>query len=104
MADAVEYAEILNTAARQAGYPEEFENPASFAGKTTNWWDAGIRQFTPQLNASLGVQGGTEKNKYSVSLNYFSKILSTRREDISDLQLVLPMIINLISIFQLDSH
>lgn len=27
MADAVEYAEILNTAARQAGYPEEFENP-----------------------------------------------------------------------------
>ena len=73
MADAMEYAEILNTAARQAGYPEEFENPASFAGKTTNWWDAGIRQFTPQLNASLGVQGGTEKNKYSVSLNYFQQ-------------------------------
>lgn len=47
--------------------------PASFAGKTTNWWDAGIRQFTPQLNASLGVQGGTEKNKYSVSLNYFQQ-------------------------------
>lgn len=30
MADAVEYAEILNTAARQAGYPEEFENPCFF--------------------------------------------------------------------------
>lgn len=73
MANAVEYAEILNTAAVNAGYPKEFENPADYAGKTTNWWGAGIRKYTPKMNISLGVQGGTEKNKYSASLNYFSQ-------------------------------
>lgn len=73
MATAEEYAGILNTAAQNAGYPKEFENPADYAGKTTNWWGAGIRQYSPLMNISLGVQGGTEKNKYSVSLNYFSQ-------------------------------
>lgn len=73
MADAVEYAEILNTAAQNAGYPKEFEDPSAYVGKTTNWWGAGIREYTPQLSASLGVQGGTDKNKYSVSLNYYQQ-------------------------------
>lgn len=73
MADAVEYAEILNKAAENAGFPKEFENPADYAGKTTNWWGAGIRKYSPQMNISLGVQGGTEKNKYAVSLNYYSQ-------------------------------
>lgn len=73
MADAVEYAEILNKAAENAGYPKEFDNPADYAGKTTDWWGAGIRKYSPQINASLGVQGGTEKNKYAVSLNYYDQ-------------------------------
>lgn len=73
MADAVEYAEILNKAAEQAGYPQEFGNPAEYAGKTTDWWGAGIRKYSPQMNASFGVQGGTEKNKYAISLNYYSQ-------------------------------
>lgn len=73
MADAVEYAEILNKAAENAGYPKEFDNPTDYAGKTTDWWGAGIRKYSPQINASLGVQGGTEKNKYAVSLNYYSQ-------------------------------
>lgn len=73
MADAVEYAGILNKAAENAGFPKEFENPADYAGKTTNWWGAGIRKYSPQMNISLGVQGGTEKNKYAVSLNYYSQ-------------------------------
>ena len=73
MADAVEYAEILNKAAEQAGYPQEFDNPADYAGKTTDWWGAGIRKYSPQMNASFGVQGGTEKNKYAISLNYYSQ-------------------------------
>lgn len=73
MADAVEYAEILNTAALNAGYPKEFDDPSVYAGKTTNWWGAGIREYTPQMNASIGVQGGTDKNKYAVSLNYYQQ-------------------------------
>ena len=70
MASAYEYANILNTANHQSGYPEPFDNPDQYIGKTTNWWGAGIREFTPSFNVSMGVQGGTEKNKYSVSLNY----------------------------------
>lgn len=73
MADAVEYAEILNKAAENAGYPKEFDNPADYTGKTTDWWEAGIRKYSPQMNVSLGVQGGTEKNKYALSLNYYSQ-------------------------------
>lgn len=73
MANAVEYAEILNKAAENAGYPKEFDNPADYTGKTTDWWGAGIRKYSPQMNVSLGVQGGTEKNKYAVSLNYYSQ-------------------------------
>ncbi|NDV57854.1 TonB-dependent receptor [Bacteroides sp. 519] len=73
MADAQEYAEILNTAALNAGYPKEFDNPADYAGKTTDWWGAGIRKYSPQMNMSFGVQGGTDKSKYSFSLNYYEQ-------------------------------
>lgn len=73
MANAQEYAEILNTAAGNAGYPKEFDNPADYAGKTTDWWGAGIRKYTPQMNLSFGLQGGTDKNKYALSLNYFGQ-------------------------------
>lgn len=73
MADAVEYAEILNTAALNAGYPKEFDNPADYQGKTTNWWKAGINQYSPQMNLSFGVRGGTENNKYAASFNYYNQ-------------------------------
>lgn len=38
--------------------------------------------------SSLGVQGGTEKNKYAVSLNYYSQDSFYDKEDIRDLLLV----------------
>lgn len=73
MANAVEYAEILNTAALNAGYPKEFDNPSAFEGKTTDWWGAGINKYSPQMNLSFGVQGGSDRNKYAVSLNYYDQ-------------------------------
>ncbi len=73
MANAVEYAEILNTAALNAGYPKEFDNPSDYIGKTTDWWDAGINKLSPQMNLSFGVQGGTENNKYAASINYYEQ-------------------------------
>lgn len=73
MANAVEYAEILNTAALNAGYPKEFDNPSVYEGKTTDWWGAGINKYSPQMNLSFGVQGGSDKNKYAVSLNYYDQ-------------------------------
>lgn len=73
MADAAEYAKIINVAAEHAGYPNEFENPAAYAGKTTNWWKAGVRHYTPQMNLSFGANGGTEAHQYAISLTYYNQ-------------------------------
>ena len=73
MADAVEYAEIINLAATNSGYGVDYDDPQSYRGKTTDWWKAGIRKYTPQMNFNFGVNGGTEKHLYAISLNYYDQ-------------------------------
>ncbi|MFV8324788.1 SusC/RagA family TonB-linked outer membrane protein [Flavobacterium sp. ZS1P14] len=73
MADAEEYATIFNTAALASGFPAEFGDPASYRGKSTDWWNAGIRKRSFVSNVSFGFQGGSEKNTYAVSLNYYKR-------------------------------
>lgn len=73
MADAEQYARILNQASDNANLPREFNDPETYRGKTTDWWSAGIRQLSPQMNFSIGVQGGSEKHTYSVNLNYYEQ-------------------------------
>ncbi|MEM0578402.1 SusC/RagA family TonB-linked outer membrane protein [Flavobacterium polysaccharolyticum] len=71
MADAESYANIINKAYTNAGYAEYLTNPEQYRGKTTNWWDAGIKKASEVRNTSIGVSGGSEKNTYAVSLNYY---------------------------------
>ena len=73
MADAEEYATIFNTAATQSGFPIEFGDPASYRGKSTDWWNAGIKKNSAVYNISFGLQGGTENHTYAVSLNYYKQ-------------------------------
>ncbi|SEA93341.1 TonB-linked outer membrane protein, SusC/RagA family [Flavobacterium gillisiae] len=73
MADAEEYATIFNTAAVASGLPAEFGDPASYRGKSTDWWNAGIRERAAVRNISFGLQGGTEKHTFAVSLNYYKQ-------------------------------
>lgn len=73
MADAVEYAKIFNTAMTNSGYPETYPDPESYAGKTTNWWAAGIRTLSPQFNGSFSVNGGNKMHRYSVGLTYWNQ-------------------------------
>lgn len=73
MADAVEYAEIMNFAALNAGYPKVFEDPQEYEGKTTDWWHAGIKETSPQMNLSFGFSGGNEKNVYSANITYYQQ-------------------------------
>ena len=73
MADAEEYATIFNTAATQSGFPIEFGDPASYRGKSTDWWNAGIRKYSAVNNTSFGFQGGTENHTYAVSLNFYKQ-------------------------------
>lgn len=73
MADAVEYAEILNTAAEKAGYSFPFPNPSQYEGKTTDWWGAGIKEWSPQMNFTMSIGGGSNKNQYSLNASYFNQ-------------------------------
>ncbi len=72
MANAENYATILNTAYTNAGYSEYLPNPEQYRGKTTDWWGAGIDRTSSVTNASIGVSGGSEKNTYAISLNYYN--------------------------------
>ena len=71
MADAESYANIMNKAYTNSGYSEYLPNAEQYRGKTTDWWGAGIKQASPVTNASIGVTGGSEKNTYAASLNYY---------------------------------
>ncbi len=71
MADAEGYANIMNKAYTSSGYPEYLPNAEQYRGKTTDWWRAGIDKGSPVRNASIGVSGGSEKNTYAASLNYY---------------------------------
>ncbi len=72
MADAEGYATMMNKAYNNSGYADYLPNPSQYRGKTTDWWDAGIRRASPVTNASLGVSGGSDTHTYSVSLNYYN--------------------------------
>ncbi|KQB42047.1 TonB-linked outer membrane protein, SusC/RagA family [Flavobacterium daejeonense] len=72
MANAENYANILNTAYTNSGYSEYLPNAEQYRGKTTDWWGAGIDRTSSVTNASIGVSGGSEKNTYAISLNYYN--------------------------------
>ena len=72
MANAENYATIMNTAYNNSGYADYLTNPSQYRGKTTDWWNAGIRKGSPVTNASLGVSGGSDKHTFAVSLNYYN--------------------------------
>jgi TonB-dependent starch-binding outer membrane protein SusC len=72
MANAENYATIMNTAYNNSGYADYLTNPSQYRGKTTDWWNAGIRKGTPVTNASLGASGGSDKHTYALSLNYYN--------------------------------
>ena len=71
MANAENYATIMNNAYTNAGYSAYLPNAEQYRGKTTDWWGAGIKQNSSVTNASIGVTGGSEKNTYAISLNYY---------------------------------
>ena len=71
MANAENYATIMNNAYTNAGYSEYLPNPEQYIGKTTDWWGAGIKKYTPVTNASFGVSGGSDTHTYAISLNYY---------------------------------
>ncbi|MFO8000640.1 MAG: SusC/RagA family TonB-linked outer membrane protein, partial [Marinilabilia sp.] len=72
MADATEYAEIMNQSRENGGLDRRFEDPSSL-GEGTNWWKEGVNKFSPQRNFSFQASGGSERHQYAVSLNYYDQ-------------------------------
>lgn len=72
MANATEYAEIMNQSLQNAGLDERFPDPASL-GEGTDWWGEGVNKVSPQRNFSFQASGGNEKHRFAVSLNYYDQ-------------------------------
>ena len=72
MANATEYAKIMNLSRANSGLPVLFADPNSL-GAGTDWWGSGIRKFSPQRNASFQMSGGTEKNKFALNVSYYDQ-------------------------------
>lgn len=68
MANATEYATIINELSASNGAPALFSNPSSY-GVGTNWYNQVFRNAI-QTNHQLSVNGGTEKTSYNFSLGY----------------------------------
>ena len=68
MANATEYATIINELSASNGASPLFPNPSSF-GEGTNWYNQGFRNAL-QTNHQVSVNGGSEKNNYNFSLGY----------------------------------
>jgi len=68
MANATEYATIINELSASNGASPLFANPSSF-GTGTNWYNQAFRNAL-QTNHQLSVNGGTEKTTYNFSLGY----------------------------------
>ncbi|WP_316768733.1 TonB-dependent receptor [Pedobacter frigiditerrae] len=68
MANATEYATIINELSASNGAAALFADPASF-GVGTNWYNQAFRNAL-QTNHQVSVNGGTEKSSYNFSLGY----------------------------------
>ncbi|MBS2211405.1 TonB-dependent receptor [Carboxylicivirga mesophila] len=71
MANATEYAKIVNKAAANSGLDAPFADPEAF-GKGTNWWDE-VTQLAPIQNYSLSINKGTEDMKIASGFSYFNQ-------------------------------
>ena len=74
VADSKQYATTMNLArANAAGgaLPAIISDVNNL--NNTDWWGTGIRKYSPQMNFSASMNGGTDKHTYAVSLNYYKQ-------------------------------
>jgi TonB-dependent starch-binding outer membrane protein SusC len=66
-----QYAKAVNLAYENSGLSDLFTDTESL--NYTDWWKAGIRKNSPEMNASFNMSGGTEKHQFNVGLTYFKQ-------------------------------
>ena len=72
VANAREFATLVNESEANAGRSPIFENPEAF-DEGTDWQDLIFRDAAPTQNYQLSVRGGNDNSIYFVSANYFQQ-------------------------------
>lgn len=72
LANAQEFATLLNESEMNAGRPPVFENPDQL-GEGTDWQDLIFRESAPIQKHNIGIGGGTDMMTYHVSANYYNQ-------------------------------
>lgn len=85
MADASQYAELLNEALVNSGGTPLYEDPASL-GKGTNWFDE-IFRIASVRDYQIAVNGGSESVNYNLSAGFFQQKGVIKRNDYQRLTL-----------------
>lgn len=70
LANAREFATLVNESASNVGDPPIFDNPDQF-GEGTDWQELIFRDAAPIRDYHIGISGGTDEMTYNVSTNYF---------------------------------
>lgn len=65
------YIEAMNLAYANSGYEPLIDDETAKGLADTDWWSLGIRDYSPELNASLSMNGGSERHQYNATLSYF---------------------------------
>jgi len=71
LANGTEYATLANELAINEGRPAPYANPEAF-GEGTDWQDVIFRQARTQ-NHQISFTGGSQRNTYSISANYYEQ-------------------------------
>lgn len=71
MADAQEYYDVFQMRYANDERTAPWNGPTTFDGPGTDWWDEVINKTALIQNYTLGVNGGSEKVNYNISLGYF---------------------------------
>lgn len=66
---------IVNRTSKALSYSaEDIEQYASGTKKSTDWQNLALRDFAPQQQHNLNINGGTEKVRYFLSFGYFDEM------------------------------
>ncbi|MCR5697106.1 MAG: TonB-dependent receptor [Marinilabiliaceae bacterium] len=65
------YIEAMNTAYKNSGAGQLIDEATAKDLADTDWWSLGIRDFAPEINASISMNGGDEKHQYNAAFSYF---------------------------------
>ncbi|MDR1763455.1 MAG: TonB-dependent receptor [Dysgonamonadaceae bacterium] len=73
MTNAQNYVKYMNSAFVNGGLTELFNASEYASAPTTDWWGNTVNSSSPQMNAGISVQGGSQAYRYAASVNWYQQ-------------------------------